>query len=56
MTENEAIKQLKYMYKSCMNEKCRHKGQCDLCCDARDMAIEALMMVEKLKENEDDGE
>ena len=25
-----------------MDEKCKHKGQCDLCCEARDMAIQAL--------------
>ena len=53
MTEKEAIRQLKYMYKTCMDEKCKHKGQCDLCCEARDMAIKALEEFKALKEKEE---
>ena len=49
MTENEAISQLKYMYKTCIDEKCKHKGQCDLCCEARDMAIQALEEVQQYR-------
>ena len=50
MTENEAIGQLKYMYKTCMDEKCKHKGQCDLCCESRDMAIQALEEIQQCRE------
>lgn len=49
MTENEAIGQLKYMYKTCMNEKCKHKGQCDLCCESKDMAIQALEEIQQYR-------
>lgn len=49
MTENEAIGQLKYMYKTCMDEKCKHKGQCDLCCESRDMAIQALEEIQQYR-------
>lgn len=49
MTENEAIGQLKYMYKTCMDEKCKHKGQCDLCCESKDMAIQALEEIQQYR-------
>ena len=49
MTENEAIGQLKYMYKTCMDEKCKHKGQCDLCCESKDMATQALEEIQQYK-------
>ena len=49
MTENEAIGQLKYMYKTCMNEKCKHKGQCDLCCESKDMVIQALEEIQQYR-------
>lgn len=50
MTETEAIGQLKYMYKTCMDEKCKHKGQCDLCCESKDMAIQALEEIQQCRE------
>lgn len=49
MTENEAIGQLKYMYKTCMDEKCKHKGQCDLCCESKNMAIQALEEIQQYR-------
>ena len=49
MTENEAIRQLKYMYKTCMNEQCRHKGQCDLCYEAREIANKALEEIQQYR-------
>ena len=44
---DEVIGQLKYMYKTCMNEKCKHKGQCDLCCESKDMATQALEEIQQ---------